>query len=124
MKVNEKLSILLLLEKSKIGKDGAAPITIRLTIDSKRAELSLGQKIKPELWNQEFGTAVGNLKECKFVNAAIDRAKTKLREVYALLESSHNHVSAVMLKKAYQDKPVEDVKMTLLQAVSFVLTKM
>lgn len=124
MKVNEKLSILLLLEKSKIGKDGTAPITIRLTIDSKRAELSLGQRIKPELWNQDFGTAIGNSKECKFVNAAIDKAKTKLREVYSLLESTHKNVSAVMLKKAYQDKPTEVVKRTLLQAATFVLDKM
>jgi len=35
MKVNEKLSILLILEKSKASKDGKMPITIRLTIDSK-----------------------------------------------------------------------------------------
>ncbi|WP_436484561.1 Arm DNA-binding domain-containing protein [Chitinophaga sp. ARDCPP14] len=50
MKVNEKLSILLILEKSKASKDGKMPITIRLTVDSKRAELSLRQKILPDLF--------------------------------------------------------------------------
>jgi hypothetical protein len=52
MKVNEKLSMLLILEKSKMSKDGKAPITVRLTVDSKRAEMSLGHKVSPEMWNQ------------------------------------------------------------------------
>lgn len=56
MKVNQKLSILLMLEKSKASKDGKAPITVRLTVDSKRAELSLGIKVCQDKWNQALRT--------------------------------------------------------------------
>ncbi len=59
MKVNEKLSMLLILEKLKVSKDSKVPITVRLTIDCKRAEMSLGHKIRPEIWNQEAGIAIG-----------------------------------------------------------------
>ncbi len=64
--------MLLMLEKSKTSKDGKAPITLRLTIDCKRAELSLGQKIAPELWNQEAGIAKGSSQESRIINNTID----------------------------------------------------
>jgi len=125
MKVNEKLSVLMILEKSKLSKDGKMPITIRLTVDSKRSELSLGQKIAPDLWNQEGGFAIGNSKDSRSINAAIDKAKTKLRQHYDLLELQHPYVSSAMVKESYQGKPKEEVKSkTLLEATSFVLERM
>jgi site-specific recombinase XerD len=129
MKVNDKLSILLLLERSKASKDGKTPITIRLTIDGKRAELSLGQKVLPDLWNQEAGNAKGSSQESRSLNAAIDKAKVKLRHHYDLLEVQHEHVSAAMVKMAYTGKntapaPLVPVKTTLLETTSFVLERM
>jgi site-specific recombinase XerD len=122
MKVNEKLSMLLMLEKSKTSKDGKAPITLRLTIDSKRAELSLGQKILPEQWNQEAGIAKGSSTEARLINAAIDRAKTKLRQHYDLLVNQNEYVSAAMVKSAYQGIK-KDTK-TLLETIDFVIERL
>ncbi|WP_439695369.1 tyrosine-type recombinase/integrase [Mucilaginibacter sp. AW1-7] len=45
MKINERVSLLVMLEKSRLTTDGKAPIFIRLTVDGKRAEMSLGQKV-------------------------------------------------------------------------------
>lgn len=81
MKINEKLSILLMLENSRASKDGMVPIYVRLTVDSKRAEFSLGQKVHPDRWNQEGNCAKGCSKEARDINSAIDKAKTKLRQV-------------------------------------------
>ena len=53
MKINENVSLLIMLEKSRLTADGKAPIFIRLTVDGKRAEMSLGQKVHPKSWNQE-----------------------------------------------------------------------
>lgn len=126
MKVNEKLSILLILEKSKLSKDGKAPITVRLTVDCKRAELSLGLKVSPELWNQEAGIARGSSQEARLINAAIDGAKAKLRGKYDLLAQQHEYVSARMVKEEYQGKPpiAEDKGKTLLESFTFVVDRM
>ena len=129
MKVNEKLSILLMLENSKASKDGMVPITIRLTVDGKRAELSLGQKVSPERWNQEGNCAKGNSQESRIINAAIDAAKTKLRKEYDLLASQHQYVTAAMVKSAYKgEKPADpnpeaSKAKTLLDVTDFVLEK-
>ncbi|SEP24331.1 Arm DNA-binding domain-containing protein [Mucilaginibacter sp. OK283] len=45
MKINERVSLLVMLEKSRLTIDGKAPIFIRLTVDGKRVGMSLGQKV-------------------------------------------------------------------------------
>ena len=124
MKVNEKLSILFLLEKSKL-KDGLAPITIRLTLNCKRAELSLGKKISPGLWSQETNRAAGKTAEVQAINNAIDKAKVNLNRHFDVLESQHLLVNADMVKRSYQGKMTEDKEpeKTLFFAVDYVITK-
>ncbi|HTN17072.1 MAG TPA: site-specific integrase [Chitinophagaceae bacterium] len=119
MKVNEKFSMLLILEKSKKTKEGKSPITIRITVDCKRSELSLGQKINEELWNQDAGVVKGNSQEARQINAYIDKAKARLRQVYDQLSGTHDYVSAAMVKDAYQGKKKETK--TLLETVDFVV---
>lgn len=123
MKVNEKLSILLILEKSKTSNDGKAPITVRITIDSKRAELSLGLKILPKDWNQEAGRAIGNAIEARQINAAIDRVKVALKKHYDILSAQHDYVSAAMVKTAFQGKKPQESK-TLLEVLEFMIGKL
>lgn len=77
MKVNEKRSMLLILKKSKMSKDGKMPVTVRLTMDRKRAEMSLGHKISPQMWNQDAGMAIGSSVESRQVNGTIDRVKNE-----------------------------------------------
>lgn len=123
MKVNEKLSILLILEKSKTSQDGKAPITVRITIDGKRAELSLGLKIAPKDWDQETGRAIGNAADARQINTAIDRVKVALKNRYDILSAQHHYVSAAMVKAAFKgNKPVESK--SLLEALDFMIAKL
>jgi len=131
MKVNDKLSILFLLKSAKQSSDGMNPIIIRLTVDGKRTELSLGQKVHYDYWNQEGNCAKGNSKESRIINTAIDKARTKLREEYDLLTLQHKYVSALMVKLVYQGKsaslplsfPELPASKTLIEVTDFVLEK-
>jgi hypothetical protein len=49
MKVNEKLSILVLQKSARKSKDGAVSLDVRITLDLKRATFSLGQKVPENL---------------------------------------------------------------------------
>lgn len=123
MKVNEKLSILLILEKSKTSQDGKAPITVRITIDGKRAELSLGLKITAKDWNQEGDRAIGNAIEAREINAAIDRVKAALKKHYDILSAQGEYVNAAMVKVAYQGKKPQESK-NLLETLDFMIEKL
>jgi len=130
MKVNEELSLLLVLEKARATtKDPRASITIRITIQCIRKEISLKIKIHPDKWNQEAGIAIGSSIEAREINTVIERAKAKLKRLYDILVSQHEVVTSGMLKNAYEGKtekqPVEEVKsVSLMEAYDFVIERM
>lgn len=99
------------------------PITIRLTVDCKRAELSVGLKISPEIWNQQARMAIGSSIEARQINTAIDRMRSSLIRHYDVLSAQHDYVSAAMVKAAYKGKKPVQSK-SLMEAVDFVLSKM
>lgn len=102
-----------------------AIITIRITVDGKRREISLGKKIDPNLWNQEAGKAKGSSQEAQIINNSVDAAKVKLRKQYDLLEAQFERVTVDMLKKAYKGESLESkpVDKFLMYAADFVIKK-
>ena len=54
MKVKQNLSILIWAKSSRTNKQGLIPVYARITIDGKRAEISLNKKILPEKMGQGF----------------------------------------------------------------------
>lgn len=106
MKVNENLSVLFLLEKSKTSQDGKAPITARLTIDGKRAEFSLGQKIYPHLWDQDTEKVIitnnPDKESARLINDAIVDCILQLKTHYFILSRQYEKVTAPLLKMSYK----------------------
>ncbi|WP_119079460.1 site-specific integrase [Chitinophaga alhagiae] len=135
MKVNEKLSILFLLEKSKISKDGRAPITIRLTIDGARAEISLGQKILPLYWNQEHENVDLDLhpdkKLAKQISQAVSKAQGELETHFFFLSQQYPEVTSELLKRSYTGELAKEIRCaketppsrTLLQVLNFKFSR-
>jgi len=92
MKVNEKLSVLFLLEKSKASKDGMAPIWARITVTgSPRAEFSLAKKVSPQWWDQESERVIlkdnPNKKEARQINSAITLVLAEIQKQYQAYET-------------------------------------
>jgi len=127
MKVNENLSVLFLLEKSKMSSDGNAPLWVRVTVNGSRSEFSLGKKVPPAHWDQHSEQVVGAAanKELSIVNKLIAQARTKLETQYFFLANQHTHVTGDMLKKAYkgslQEKvePAKPAERTLCQVANY-----
>jgi hypothetical protein len=121
MKINERVSLLVMLEKSRLTTDGKAPIFIWLTVDGKRAEMSLGQKVNQKNWNQETGYVRGASIEARLINNAIDAATLKVRQLYDQLCINEDYVSATMVKQAYQGK--REREKTLMEVIDFVIER-
>jgi site-specific recombinase XerD len=122
MKVNEKLSILAMLNTArKSPKDAKAPLQLRITVNLKRIVISLGQRVHTDLWDQEAGRIKGNSQEARLVNNDIEKSKYRLREIFSNLELQEDEVTAEMLRDAYAGK-TEQPK-TLLNALDFVIER-
>jgi site-specific recombinase XerD len=103
MKVSEQLSILFVLEKSEMTKDGKAPIYARITANGTRKEISLGVKVFPGQWDQKAGIVTGSGSEVARINSTITKVKAKLQQIELLLSAQYEYVTAEMIKKAYKE---------------------
>ena len=121
MKINERVTLLVILEKSRLTADGKAPIFIRLTIEGRSAEMSLGQKVCLGNWHQESGYVKGVSIEARLINNAIDTAKARIRQLYEQLCLADDYVSADRVKKAFQCK--QEKEKTLMEVIEFVMDK-
>ena len=68
MKVKQNLSILIWANPSKKDKNGLYPLNVRITIDGKRSEISIGKKVHPEKWDKDYGVLKGKDLESKTFN--------------------------------------------------------
>jgi len=121
MKINERVALLVMLEKSRLTTDGKAPVFIRLTIDHKRAEMSLGQKVDLKNWDKEKGYVRGASMEARLINNAIDSAVVKIKQLYEHLCRNEDYVSAEMVKNAYQGK--QEKQRSLMEVMEFMVDR-
>lgn len=112
MKVNEKLSVLFLLEKSKASKNGMSPIWGRITVTgSPRAEFSLGKKVSSQWWDQQNERVIlkdnPNVKEARQINSAITLALAEIQKLYTVIEHQQGFVTSDLIKQAYKDSTTQ-----------------
>jgi len=92
MKVNEGLSVLFWLRRSKASNDGMTPIYVRITVNGGRDVFSSGKKILPEYWNEETGMAVKACPDQKTINAYILQTTKDLEKQYDRLKGISDDV--------------------------------
>lgn len=114
MKVNEGLSVLFWLRRSKATNDGMTPIYVRITVNGGCDVFSSGKKIAPEYWNEETGMAVKACPDQKSINAYILQTTKDLEKQYDRLKGISDDVTASRVKVAYLPKETE--QKTLMKA--------
>jgi site-specific recombinase XerD len=117
MKINEELSVLICLKKTKKTKEGLIPICVRITIKGIREEFSSGKKLFLEDWDEDDSKAKNTGIDAKAINSYIRKTQVELEKHFERLKSSSAEVTPKMVKDAYLPPPV--IKKTLLQACEF-----
>ncbi len=85
MKV-EKFKVLLYLKKSRLDKNGKAPIMGRITLNRTMAQFGCKLSCTPKLWNpRESRLEPGKSKEAVEVNAKIDKLLLAINSAYESL---------------------------------------
>jgi len=104
MKINQKMSILFWIWKDKKDSEERAPIYVRITIEGKRAQFSLGLKIKTALFNSKTGMAKGIAPEARKINSEINIITGRLQQYFNVLSIEHKFVTPDMLKNIFLEK--------------------
>ncbi|HZK95787.1 MAG TPA: Arm DNA-binding domain-containing protein [Prolixibacteraceae bacterium] len=97
--------------------NGLAPIYIRITVDSKRCEISAKRKISTDNWDLGKGMAKSNLAENKQLNSYLEQLRSKMVLYYQELVLSKQIPTAEAIKNKFFGLEVPD--MTLCKLIEY-----
>ena len=100
MKRRQTFSVLIWLSASR-AKNPEGILYARVTVDGRRAEISLGKKVKPLQWDERASKVLGRTPEAHQVNSFIDLVKGKLNQHYIELVANNEAVTAELIKNKY-----------------------
>ncbi|WP_229213773.1 Arm DNA-binding domain-containing protein [Dyadobacter psychrotolerans] len=109
-----KISLLFYLKNPKNYQKGPAPIYLRITVESKKAELTTGRECEPSRWNAVAGRVTCAKEAVKSVNAYLGNIEQQLLDAHAALVRDGALISAETIKNKY---PGVGPKQRLLMAV-------
>jgi len=94
-------AILFYVKRTKLLRNGEAPIFMRITVDALRAEMSIQRSIKLSDWNDNKACAKpANLQNRK-LNHYLEHIRHELYEIQQELEDENKTVTAELLKNRY-----------------------
>ncbi|MCB7482071.1 site-specific integrase [Christiangramia sediminis] len=95
------LSILFYIRKSKDKEATQATVYLRITYDSKRAEASTMRKVSLGKWNAQANKVVGSSIEAKQVNRNLDIIKNRIYEIYQKFLDNGEEITAIKIKDEF-----------------------
>ena len=101
MKVTQNLCVLFWLRKSKTDENGQSPIYVRLTLEGRRSEFSLGRKVQSTKWLPKAGIAKGTSEEARTLNNYIAHVRGELLKHFNALVTQHEEVTPEMVRNSY-----------------------
>ncbi|ATL48995.1 integrase [Chitinophaga caeni] len=125
----QDISILFWLKRSvaRRSEDGKAPIYIRVTIDGRKAEISLSRKVHPDNWDEKNKQVLGKDPEVKIINRKISQAEVDLDRHFTALQAQYQYVTPEMVKNLYEGRPAIPVdpieEVSFLEAFDYFITR-
>ena len=100
----KRFSVLFFIKRSKLLKNGEAPVRVRVTYDRLYVELQLKRSVKVPLWSQEKEESTGKDRNSVELNHYIDALRVKFYQIYQDLELEGKIISARAIVNRYQGK--------------------
>lgn len=89
------------ITRANKAKDGLLPLYARVTVDSRRVEISLKRFIHPADWNSKKGMARGSREEIKTINHYLDEVRANLMNCYQDMQTRNQLITAEAIKNKF-----------------------
>jgi site-specific recombinase XerD len=107
-------SLMFFIKRTKLLRNGNAPIYMRITVNGRRAETSIKKSIDPVDWNEQKETANNNDSAGDDINETINQIRYQIYQIRRDLIDKNQPVTALSLLDAYL-KPEEEENRMILQ---------
>lgn len=94
-------SILFFIKKTKLLKNGEAPICLRITVNGRRAEVQIKRSIETGKWNSNKECSTGKDNKALELNHFLETVRTKVLRIHRELEQDNKPITAEILKQRY-----------------------
>lgn len=94
-------TILFFIKKSKLLKNGEAPICMRITVNGKRAEIQIKRSVDVHKWNAQKECAMGKDRKAMELNHYLETVRMKVLQIHRELEQDGKPITAEILKRHY-----------------------
>ncbi|WP_420322187.1 site-specific integrase [Flagellimonas sp.] len=112
--MSKSFSILFYLKKRPDKNSGLGAIYLRITVDSKRAEVSVYRKVKVLEWSPEGGMMKGSHPNAVEMNKYLDEIRHKVYGIHSWLIKKDKTITAKKIKELYMGKKkIEKTLITL-----------
>jgi len=98
MKNSKSFSVLFWTNKAKADSNGLVPLYARVTVEGKRAEISLKKKLNLKKWDARTGFMKGNGDEVRVTNRYINEISNELFQIYTAFNRNGENFSADDIK--------------------------
>jgi site-specific recombinase XerD len=98
-------------------KNNLAPIYCRITVNGKRAEISMKRFIDPSKWITAAGIVKGNSEEARTINTYLDLVKGEIYRHYVQANSLDKYVTSDFLKNSFLG--ITENEKTLIEVFKF-----
>lgn len=94
-------TILFFIKKSKLLKNGEAPICMRITVSGQRAEIQIKRSVDISKWNSQKECVIGKERKSMELNHYLDTVRMKVLQIHRELEQDGKTITADVLKRRY-----------------------
>ena len=114
-------AILFYVKRTKLLRNGEAPIFVRITVDALRAEMSIQRSINLSEWIEKKCCAKSTSPKNRELNHYLEHIRHRLYEIQKELEDENKVVTAELLKNRYMG--VNEANVPLLPIARQILDK-
>ncbi|UMB55331.1 site-specific integrase [Lutibacter sp. A64] len=100
MKTSTTFSILIWINASR-AKNNEADLFARITVNQKRANISLKRKVNIKSWDKSKSRLKGNSANARKENQYIEQVKAKLHKIHIDLVNQEKFITAQLIKSTY-----------------------
>ena len=107
------LSVLFIIKKAKLLKNGEAPICMRITVNKRVAEVMIKRSIPVDLWNQKKECSKRKDRAANELNHYINTVRAKILQIHRELEIDNKTITADIIKDCFYGR--DKVQRSLLE---------
>ena len=101
------------IKKSKLNRKGLTPVMMRVTMNKKRSEISIGRNVEPEKWNAKSEKMMGRSVEANDLNDFIELMRKKAKTVQRSFVENEEVITLSKFVTRFKGEEKDSSKMTL-----------